>query len=159
MTMKAFQGYYADDFAHCYGCGRLNEHGLHIKSYWDGEDSICTFQPESYHTGGFPGNVYGGIIASLIDCHGAGTAFAATCRHHEKALEAFPPIRFVTASLHVDYLAPTPIDAILELRGKVKELKGRKVIVTVTLSANEKICATVEVVMVQVPEDYLTVKK
>ena len=158
MTMKAFQDYYADDFAHCYGCGRLNEQGLHIKSYWDGEESICTFQPEPYHTGGFPGSVYGGTIASLIDCHGAGTAMAATRRHQGKALDAYPPIRFVTASLHVDYLAPTPIGATLTLRGKAKEIKGRKVIVAVTLSAAGKICAAGEVVMVQVPADFASGK-
>ena len=151
MTIKAFQDYYADDFAHCYGCGRLNEHGLHIKSYWDGEESVCHFQPEPYHTGGFTGNVYGGTIASLIDCHGAGTAMAVFRRHHGKALDAHPPIRFVTAALHVDYLAPTPIDATLELRGKAKAIKGRKVIVAITLSAKGKIRATGEVVMVQIP--------
>jgi acyl-coenzyme A thioesterase PaaI-like protein len=154
MTIKAFQDYYSDDFAHCYGCGRLNEHGLHVKSYWDGEESVCTFQPKPYHTGGFPNNVYGGLIASLIDCHGAGTAMAAARHHQGKALDAHPPLRFVTASLHVDYLTPTPIDATLTLRGKVKEIKGRKVIVAITLSAEDKICATGEVVMVQVPEHF-----
>lgn len=150
--LKAFQDYYSDDFAHCYGCGRLNEHGLKIESYWDGEESVCHFKPKPYHTGGFPGNVYGGIIASLIDCHGAGTALAATYRHQGKELGAKDPIRFVTASLHVDYLSPAPINATLELRGKVKEIKGRKVIVAITLSVEEKVCATGEVVMVQLPD-------
>ncbi|UCD88592.1 MAG: PaaI family thioesterase [Desulfobacterales bacterium] len=154
MTMKAFQDYYADNFAHCYGCGRLNEHGLQIKSYWDGEESVCHFKPKPYHTGGFPGNVYGGIIASLIDCHGAGTASAAIHRYLGKELGAREPIRFVTASLHVDYLSPTPIDASLELRGRVKEIKGRKVIVAITLAARESVCATGEVVMVQLPDHF-----
>ena len=153
MTLGAFQDYYSNDFAYCYGCGRLNEHGLHIKSYWDGEESVCRFQPEPYHTGGFPGNVYGGLIASLIDCHGAGTALAATYRQNGKELDAQSPLRFVTASLHVDYLAPTPIDALLELRGKVKTIEGRKVIVAITLSAKEKICAKGEVVMVRIPDN------
>ena len=152
--MKAFQDYYSDDFAHCYGCGRLNEHGLKVESYWDGEESICHFKPKLYHTGGFPGNVYGGIIASLIDCHGAGTASAATYRHQGKELGTQEPIRFVTASLHVDYLSPAPIDATLELRGKVKEIKGRKVIVAVTLSVQENVCAIGEVVMVQLPDHF-----
>jgi acyl-CoA thioesterase FadM len=65
-----------------------------------------------------------------------------------------PPLRFVTASLHVDYLAPTPIDAILELRGRVKEIKGRKVIVGITLSAKGNVCAKGEVVAVQLPENF-----
>ncbi|MFH2219277.1 MAG: PaaI family thioesterase [Pseudomonadota bacterium] len=151
MTVKAFQDFYTDEFAHCYGCGKLNEHGLKIKSYWDGGESVCRFRPEDFHTGGFPGNVYGGLIASLMDCHGAGTASAAKYREEGRDMGTGPPVRFVTASLHVDYLAPTPIDAILELRGRVKEIKGRKVIVSLTLSAREKVCAEGEVVMVQLP--------
>ncbi|MFC1812037.1 PaaI family thioesterase [Thermodesulfobacteriota bacterium] len=151
MTGKSFQDYYTDEFSHCYGCGRLNEHGLKIKSYWDGEESVCRFQPKDYQTGGFPGNVYGGLIASLMDCHGAGTASAIKYREDGRDMVADSPARFVTASLHVDYLAPTPIDAMLELRGKVREIKGRKVIVSITLSAKEKLCARGEVVMVQLP--------
>lgn len=153
MTSKAFQDYYSDEFASCYGCGRLNKHGLQIKSYWDGEESVCHFQPKHYHTGGFPGYVYGGLIASLIDCHAAGTASAIKYRNDEREMGSDPPLRFVTASLHVDYLAPTPIDATLELRGKIKEIKGRKVIVGITLSAKGKVCVKGEVVAVQIPED------
>ena len=154
MTSKAFQDDYTDEFANCYGCGRLNKHGLQIKSYWDGEESICHFRPEHYHTGGFPGYVYGGLIACLIDCHAAGTASAIKDRVNEKVTENHTPLRFVTASLHVDYLAPTPIDTTLELRGLIKEVKGRKVIVGVTLSAKGKVCVKGEVVAVQIPEDY-----
>ena len=154
MTTKAFQDYYTDEFASCYGCGRLNKHGLQIKSYWDGDESVCHFQPKHYHTGGFPGYVFGGLIASLIDCHAAGTASAAIYRKNGRKMDTHPPLRFVTASLHVDYLAPTPIDSTLELRGKVKEIKGRKVIVDVILSAEGKVCVKGEVVAVQMPEDF-----
>lgn len=153
MTSKAFQDAYTDEFANCYGCGRLNKHGLQIKSYWDGEESVCRFQPKHYHSGGFPGNVYGGLIACLMDCHAAGTASAIQYRDSEKAMDNNTPQRFVTASLHVDYLAPTPIST-LELRGKVKEIKGRKVIVGITLSAKGKVCAKGEVVVVQIPEEF-----
>ena len=31
MEQTAFQDYYPDYFSHCYGCGRLNEHGYQIK--------------------------------------------------------------------------------------------------------------------------------
>jgi len=155
MTGNAFQDYYADEFASCFGCGRLNTHGLQIKSYWDGEESVCHFQPKPYHTGGYPGYVYGGLIACLIDCHGAATASATKSRENGKEMDAHSPPRFVTASLHVDYLSPTPINAILELRGKVKEIKGRKVIVAITLSANDTVCVKGEVVAVQMPDDFL----
>ena len=46
---KAFQDYYSDSTSHCYGCGRLNEQGLQIKSTWDGEESVAHYQPRPYH--------------------------------------------------------------------------------------------------------------
>jgi acyl-coenzyme A thioesterase PaaI-like protein len=151
MTQKAFQDYYPDEVAHCYGCGRLNERGHQLKSYWDGDESIATFTPEPYHTA-IPGYVYGGLIASLIDCHSTGTAAAAAYRAEGRAMDTDPPLRFVTASLHVDYLRPTPIGGPLELRAQVKEIKGRKVVVNTDLSAGGEVCARGEVVAVLIPE-------
>ncbi len=152
--MKAFQDYYPDEVSYCYGCGRLNEHGLQIKSYWDGEESVCLYQPRPYHMA-VPGYVYGGLIASLIDCHATGTAAAAKYREAGRAMDTDPPFRFLTASLHVDYLKPTPIDGPLELRGRVREIKGRKVVVAVDLLAHGERCAKGEVVTVQAPEDFM----
>lgn len=151
MTTKAFQDYYPDEFAHCYGCGRLNEEGLKIKSYWDGEESVCHFTPKPSFTGGFPGNMYGGLIASLIDCHGAATASAAKRRQEGLSEEDLPLSRFVTASLKVDFMKPTPMGKVIELRGRVLEIGERKVIVAITVSAGEDVCAKGEVIMVQLP--------
>ena len=151
MENKAFQDYYPDKFSHCYGCGRLNPHGLQIKSYWDGDETVATVQPEPYHTA-MPGYVYGGYIASIIDCHGTGTAAAAAYRAENRTMDTEPAHRFVTASLHVDFLRPTPIGVPLEVRGKIKEIKGRKVVVTATVSANGEICARGEVIAVKIPE-------
>ena len=147
MVLDAFQDHYPDEFAHCYGCGRLNEHGLQIKSYWDGDETVCHFTPDSRYTGGFPGFLYGGMIASPLDCHGAATASAAKARAEGSSLS-----RFVTASLQVDFRAPTPVDTELEIRGRVTEIKGRKVLVSLTLSADGKLCAEGKAVMVQIPE-------
>jgi acyl-coenzyme A thioesterase PaaI-like protein len=151
MPEKAFQDTYPDDLSHCYGCGRLNEHGLQIKSYWDGDETIAIFTPRPYHTA-IPGYVYGGLIASLIDCHGTGTASAAAYRAEGREMGTEPALRYVTASIHVDYLRPTPMGVELEVRGSVKELKGRKVVVTATVSAEGEICARGEVVAVLMPE-------
>jgi acyl-coenzyme A thioesterase PaaI-like protein len=151
----AFQDYYPDHLSYCYGCGRLSEHGLHIKSYWEGDESVCEFTPRPYHIA-IPGYVYGGLIASLIDCHGTGTAAAAMYRAAGRTMDTQPAFRFVTASLHVDYLKPTPLGVPLVVRGVVKEIKGRKVIVSATLSANDQVCARGEVVAVQVPDDFLS---
>ena len=151
MTKKAFQDYYPDDLSHCYGCGRLNEKGYQIKSHWDGEESVAIFQPELYHLA-IPGCVYGGLIASLIDCHCTGTASAASYRAENREMDTDPPLRFVTASLHVDYLRPTPMGTPLEIRGKVQEIKGRKVVVAATVIADGDICARGEVVAVKMPD-------
>lgn len=150
---KAFQDHYPDQWAQCYGCGRLNEHGYQIKSFWDGDETVATFQPKPYHTA-IPGFVYGGLVASVIDCHATGTASAAAYRAEGRDAGTEPPFRFVTASLKVDYRRPTPLGPPLELRGKVREITGRKVVVTVTLSVNGILCAEGEVVTVQVHEDF-----
>lgn len=154
MDQQAFQDYYPDLLSYCYGCGRLNDQGLQIKSYWDGEESVCHFQPRTYHTA-VPGYVYGGLIASLIDCHSTGTAAAAAYRAEGRSMDTEPAFRFLTASLHVDYLLPTPIDGVLEVRGRIKEIKGRKVVVTTELIAKGNVCARGEVVAVQVPQSML----
>lgn len=151
MTDKAFQDYYPDYFAHCYGCGSLNEHGYQIKSFWDGEESVAYFQPQPYHTA-IPGYVYGGLLASLIDCHGTGTAAAAGYRDENRKMDSEPPLRYLTASLHVDYLKPTPLGPRLEIRGMVKEVKGRKVVIKEWIVVNGDITVRGEVVAVQVPE-------
>jgi len=155
MNEKAFQDFYPDSYAQCYGCGRLNQHGHQIKSYWDGEETVCRFMPKPYHTA-IPGAVYGGLIASLIDCHATGTAAAAAYKAEGRSMDTQPPLRFVTASLKVDYLKPTPIGVELEIRGTIREIKGRKVVVSAVLSARGVPCAKGEVVCVQVPEEWFS---
>jgi acyl-coenzyme A thioesterase PaaI-like protein len=148
---QAFQDLYADDFAHCYGCGRLNTDGYQIKSYWEGEESVCQFEPRHYHTGGIPDYVYGGLIASLVDCHSAGTAAAARARTDGQALGDKPLPRYVTAALKVDFLKPTPLRTI-QLRSRVVGMTERKVIVQTTVSVDGITRATGEAVMVKLPD-------
>ncbi|UCF18981.1 MAG: PaaI family thioesterase [Gemmatimonadota bacterium] len=149
----AVQDDYPDDVAHCYGCGRLNEHGHQLKSYWSGEEMVARFTPKAYHTA-LPGYVYGGLIASLIDCHGTGTAAAAAARAGGVELgqaSASDMPRFVTASIKVDYLKPTPLGVELEIRGRVIETTERKVVVEATLSAEGTVTARGTVVAVRLP--------
>ena len=151
--MRAFQDTYPENVAHCYGCGRLNEHGHQIKTYWDGDETVTRFQPQPEHTAS-PGFVYGGLIASLIDCHSTGTAAAAAYRAEQREMDSEPPLRFVTGSLHVDFLKPTPLGPVLELRGRVKELKGRKVVVESEVWVDGVMTARGEVVAVQMPDTF-----
>lgn len=151
----AVQDVYPDDVAHCYGCGRLNPHGLHVRSAWDGAETVAILTPREFHTA-IPGYVYGGLIASLIDCHGTGSAALAAYRADGREPGTSPPLRFVTASLKVDYLRPTPIGIPLEARGHIVEVKPRKVIVDIKVLAAGELCARGNVVAVLMPEQMIS---
>ncbi|HET55067.1 MAG TPA: PaaI family thioesterase [Ignavibacteria bacterium] len=154
MKNLAFQDYYPDDVAQCYGCGKLNKKGHQIKTYWEGEETVTKYTPKEYHTA-IPGYVYGGLLASLIDCHGTGSAAAAMYKHEGREMDTDPPLRFVTASLKVNYLKPTPLGPELVLRGKIREVKGKKVIVDIELFAEDQLCVQGEVIAVKMPEKLL----
>ena len=62
---KAIQDHYPPKFAHCFGCGPANPHGLKLNSYLRGDHTEARFTPDSRYSGGVPDNVYGGMIASL----------------------------------------------------------------------------------------------
>ena len=113
----------------CFGCGAHNPNGLQIKSYWEGNESVCIWQSESKYQG-WKGVMNGGILASLFDCHTMCTAMAAAYRAENRSLNTEPHYHYATASLKVDYLKPTPNDVPVELRAKVVEMKGKKVILT-----------------------------
>jgi len=153
MSSTAFQDQYPDELSYCYGCGKNNPHGHQLKSYWsaDGQETVAHFTPQPYHTA-IPGYVYGGLIASLIDCHGTGTASAAAYRAAGREPGTLPALRFVTASLKVDYLAPTPQGVELELRGVPVEVKEKKVVVDISVSAAGKVTARGQVIAVRMPE-------
>ena len=148
--MPALQDRYPDEFAHCYGCGRLNAHGLHIRSEWTGEEAVARFRPAPYHIA-VPGFVYGGLVASLIDCHAIATAAAATMVATGQEPGQEPTPRFVTASLQIDFLKPTPAETDLVLRARATEITERKVVVEATVSAGGLECARGRVVAVRLP--------
>lgn len=147
----AVQDFYPDDFAHCFGCGRLNPHGHHLKTRWEGDETVSRFTPQPHHVA-VPGFVYGGLIASLVDCHAMATAAAATERAEGRQVGEREAPRFVTGSLHVDYLLPTPLGPELVVRGRVKSVSGRRVTVEVTLSAGADVTARGEVMAVLIPQ-------
>ncbi|MDY0394365.1 PaaI family thioesterase [Virgibacillus halophilus] len=148
----AIQDEYADDYSFCYGCGKLNADGLHIRTGWIGDKTVTIFHPRKEHTA-IPGFVYGGLIASIIDCHGTGSAALALHRKngHEPG-DGIEPPRFVTASLHVDFLKPTPHETPLKLVGTVEEVHPKKWIVHTELFAGDTCCVKGEVVAALMPK-------
>jgi acyl-coenzyme A thioesterase PaaI-like protein len=123
----------------CYGCGPANPKGLHIKSYWseDGSEVLCTVHPGPEYNAGFPNVAYGGLVASLIDCHSIWTAIATAYRAEGREHGSPPAISYVTGSLNVRFLAPTPLDTPLVLHARVTDLQARKATVTCEVYAGE----------------------
>ncbi|OAN41442.1 thioesterase [Chloroflexus islandicus] len=124
---------------------------MQIKSVWDGNEAIARFTPRPYHTA-VPGYVYGGLLASLIDCHGTGTASAAAYAVTGREPGTAPYLRYLTASLRVNFLKPTPLGPELVIHGRVKEMAGRKVVVEAWIEVNGETTVQGEVVAVQAPD-------
>jgi len=139
---------------HCYGCGPENPKGLQIKSYWDGDESICEFQPRPEHSAGPAQYLNGGIIATLIDCHCICTAIANAYRAEGRDFGAAPEIWYVTGTLNVSYSKPTPIDCPVTLRARIIEEKPKKTVLHCSLLSDGVECAKGEVIAVRVPDDW-----
>ena len=148
---KAVQDYYPDDFAHCYGCGRLNAHGLHVRSVWDGDETVSRFTPRPEHMA-LPGFVYGGLLASLIDCHAMGILPACDCRTRGRPRDW----RGLGAALRHSF-APRGLSQANAAGARARASRPRtlaterKSVVTVTVSANGVTTVRGEVVTVRVP--------
>ncbi len=141
---QSVQHRYSEELSQCYGCGVNNSEGLHVETHWDGTQGSARFTPRPEHIA-LPGFVYGGLLASLVDCHGVATA-AASASPADGAVA-----RYVTASLHVDFLRPTPLGPELTLRAWVKERRGRKIVVAVEIAALGEVRARGEVVAAPMP--------
>jgi acyl-coenzyme A thioesterase PaaI-like protein len=145
------QSLYPDDFAHCFGCGRNNPAGHQLQSFVSGDEVVARFMPDAGHIS-VPGFVYGGLLASLIDCHAMATAAAAAEQAAGRRVGDGQVPRFVTAALRVDFLKPTPLGVELELRSRVTETSEKKAVVAVTVSAAGTTTVRAEVVAVRLPK-------
>ncbi len=152
---QAVQDAYPDDFAWCYGCGRLNEKGHHFRTWWEGEHTVSVYTPLPEHIA-LPGFVYGGLLASLIDCHGTGSAALALHRKNGHELgDGTEPPRFVTASLKVDFVKPTPHGVPLKAVGTVQEIHPKRWKVETEVYAAGTLCVRGEVIAVVMPSTFL----
>jgi acyl-coenzyme A thioesterase PaaI-like protein len=148
---SAIQDLYPGDFAHCFGCGRNNAEGHRLKSFVEGDEVVARFTPSSHHIS-VPGFVYGGLLASLADCHAMATAAAAAELAAGRQIGEAPAPRFVTAALRIDYLKPTPLGVELEIRGRISERTEKKAVVALTISASGLVTVRGEAVAVRLPK-------
>jgi acyl-coenzyme A thioesterase PaaI-like protein len=151
MSEIAFQDHWEHN--ECWGCGCNNEQGLHIKSYWSGDKSICVWTPNESHKAGPSGYLNGGVIATIIDCHSICTAIADGYKQENRGLNSEPFIWYVTASIKIDYHRPTPINKDVTLKAKVTMREGRKLLVVCKLFSGDEKCASAEVLAVRVPTE------
>lgn len=139
----------------CYGCGPANALGLRIKSYWseDGTEVVCRFQPRPEQNAGFPNVTYGGLVASLIDCHSIWTAIAWTYREEGREHGSLPAISYVTGTLNVRFLQPSALNEPAVLRAHVTELHPKKALVVCRFYSGDKQTAEGNVVAVRFSMD------
>ena len=104
---------------------------------------------------GPPHVLNGGIIATILDCHGVCTSVADAYRHEGRAIGRGETIWFATGSLEVTYRAPVPIDAPVGLHAEVVERGERKSLVECTLVTGDDVCARAAVTAVRVPPTWL----
>tara|TARA_B100001250_G_scaffold259282_1_gene223257 strand:+ start:93 stop:671 length:579 start_codon:yes stop_codon:yes gene_type:complete len=141
-----------DEFAPssiCFGCGPSNKDGLQLKSYRSTSGLIAEFECEEKHQA-FPGVINGGILGSLIDCHGNWTAAVAIMDKNgwEK------PQCTVTAQYEVKLKRPTPFGEKLKLISRVLALQEDRAEVIIELKADDKTCATGRGLFVAVKEGH-----
>ena len=133
----------------CFGCGPANAEGLQIKSYPIENGLKMTFETEEMHQA-FPGMINGGIIGTLMDCHGNWTAAMAIM---ESRKETEPPCT-VTARYSVKLRRPTPHGVPLEITSQVESLDGDRAEISMKLIANGELCAQGEGLFVAVKEGH-----
>ena len=134
----------------CFGCGQDNPYGLQIESHWEGEEVVCRWTPQEYMIGP-PNYLYGGISASLIDCHSVNAALSYAHKlvgNHDKYDRS---IQMVTGSMNLRYVKPVPM-AEVELRAIVEKVEGRKYFIKTRLQSSGITCVEGEVLAIQLKE-------
>lgn len=121
----------------CFGCGPANPDGLRLGSHVEGDLVIARWQPDDRHQA-FPDMLNGGIIGTLLDCHGNWSAAWHLMQRNQ--LER-PPCT-VTAGFTVKLLRPTPIAQPVELVARLTDATADRATIEAELSADGKVRAT-----------------
>jgi len=133
----------------CFGCGPANADGLQIRSFPIENGLEMTFQTSDHHQA-FPGMINGGIIGTLLDCHGNWTAAMAIMA--DRGDDEAPCT--VTARYTIKLRRPTPHDVPLHITSHVESVEGNRAEVSMTLTAEGEICAQGDGLFVAVKEGH-----
>jgi acyl-coenzyme A thioesterase PaaI-like protein len=123
----------------CFGCGHANPDGLHLRSYVDGDVVVAEFTPWPQHDNG-TGFLNGGIIATVLDCHGAAVVmWEAAQRGWEPP--PFVMLPFITAGFDVRFRRPTPLGPTLQLTASPERVDEKEIVVHSELAVDDKVRA------------------
>ncbi len=131
----------------CFGCGQDNPLGLRIESHWEGDEVVCQWTPKE-HMIGPPNCLYGGISASLIDCHSVNTALSYAHKQAGNDDKYDRSIQVVTGSMNIRYVKPVPMREV-ELRAVVEKVEGRKYFIKTVLLSEGVVCVEGDVLAIQ----------
>ncbi|WP_158615560.1 PaaI family thioesterase [Acidipila sp. EB88] len=117
-----------DDQHNCFGCGAHNRIGLRLRFFVDEQGAAMSTLRMPRRFQGPHGFVHGGIIAAVLD------------EAMSKAIHASregAKVMALTRKMETEYLRPTPLGAVLTLRGQQDRVEGRKHFCSATLSNQE----------------------
>jgi acyl-coenzyme A thioesterase PaaI-like protein len=124
----------------CFGCGHANPDGFHLRSYRDGDLTVAEFTPRPEHDNGF-GFMNGGIITTVLDCHGAAVVMWEAAQREWRAAPG-APIPYITAGFDVRFLRPTPLGRTVGLTAVPVAIDEREIVVESRLEFDGKVRAT-----------------
>lgn len=111
----------------CFACDPKNQLGLRMQFFADlGTGEVFTKINLEEHFSGFPGILHGGIQFALVD----EVAFWAMFDKVKKI--------GVTLKVEIDFVKKVETSSVLEIRGKIEEIKNRKVAVKVNILNQDK---------------------
>jgi acyl-coenzyme A thioesterase PaaI-like protein len=142
---------------HCWGCGAANPVGLGIRSRWiePGRTAQCEWTPRPEHMAGPTSVLNGGIVATLIDCHGICTAIANGYLAEDREIGSEPVVWCATGSLQIRYVAPSPLGPPVAVTATIDQVDDRKTWVTCALTVEGRERARGRVLAVRVPPEWL----
>jgi acyl-coenzyme A thioesterase PaaI-like protein len=132
---NAIQDLFPEEGTRCFGCGRNNPKGLQIKSFCEGEDCICNFQPQPHHLA-YPGVGCGGIISTVLDCHCINTAMYAGYKAQNREVGSKPDMIYATASMTINFLKPAPMDKDWKFVAKVEKFQDQRINISCIVSSD-----------------------
>ncbi len=115
----------------CFACGQANPHGLRMDGFRiDDGCAVAEFHPRAEHRG-TEGTLHGGVITTTLD---EISVWAAILTFHTMV---------VTGRIEVRFHRPSMVDDPgLWARGRVKERRGKRLIISAELLSGARVCAS-----------------